>query len=88
MPQESSQRPAAQTCPAAQVVPHMPQFARSTWASTQRLPHRVSPTGQVSLHAPPMQTSPAAQALSHMPQWAASPCVSTQRGEPATVQAV
>ncbi len=72
---------AAQLAPAAQEIPHPPQFAGSVWTSMQALPHHASPVGQ---HWPEVHVSPAAHAWPQAPQFAAS----VERSAHDAVQAV
>jgi hypothetical protein len=54
--------PAAHTWPAAQMIPHPPQFRPSVAVATQAPPQLVRPAAQVPTHRPPEQTSLAPQA--------------------------
>jgi hypothetical protein len=72
------QEAATHTIPAPQIWPHAPQFAGSTFSSTQRDPHFVAPPPQIRPHAPPLQTSPASHAAPQAPQLAPSVATSTQ----------
>jgi hypothetical protein len=84
MGQLTPQTPRSHTCPAAQALPHAPQFARSLWASTQVTAPPSSPpqrrrfAGHSTPHRPAAQVCPAAQALPHAPQLARSLCTSAQ----------
>jgi hypothetical protein len=85
MGQLTPQTPRSHTCPAAQALPHAPQFARSLWASTQVAAPPSSPppqrrrfAGHSTPQRPAVQVCPAAQALPHMPQCARSLCTSAQ----------
>jgi hypothetical protein len=84
-------RPASQVIPQAplehvgvafaalgQVIPHVPQFARSFVRLTHALPQRVVPALHPAMHVPPVQVSPVAHARPHMPQFAPLVMRSTQ----------
>jgi hypothetical protein len=64
--------PALQTSPAPHVLPHAPQFARSTASSTHDEPHCTVPPPQLVAQAPCEQTRLTAHAASHAPQLNAS----------------
>jgi hypothetical protein len=84
--------PCEQFSPAAQLVPHAPQFEAADFRSTQRLAappssgvppsasagQTVRPEPQPSVQAPFEQTSPAAQAVPQAPQFCESTFESTQ----------
>lgn len=74
-PQVAVHAPPLHICPAAHACAHPPQFAPSVCRSTQALPQRVVPGGQVQ--APAWQTSPPGQAWPQPPQWRASRVTST-----------
>jgi hypothetical protein len=73
------QTPATQLKPAPQALPHMPQFSGSVWneaASTQPVPHCMSPAGHIATHAELEHRGVAAgQALPQSPQLAPSAAV-------------
>jgi hypothetical protein len=80
--QVSPQVPTWQACPAAQVVPHLPQLSPSDWRSTQV---GWPPTVQMLLvpshdeaHAPAWQACPEPQVFPQLPQLAGSVWVSLQ----------
>jgi hypothetical protein len=70
--------PARQVCPVAQVRPHIPQLASSTWRSAQTavapVPQSIWPMVQpaVPVQVPPAQVWPIAQVRPHIPQLAVS----------------
>jgi hypothetical protein len=76
---DGTHMPVSHTNPAAQALPHIPQFARSLWRLVHAagIPHAVWPAAHESSHAPMLQICPAAQALPHIPQFARSLCVFT-----------
>jgi hypothetical protein len=47
------QTPAAQVEPAAQTLPHMPQWSARVWVATQAPPQQVRPAAHAGLHALP-----------------------------------
>jgi hypothetical protein len=76
-PHTTSQRPALQVCPAAQALPHMPQWARVATAVSRHMPLQLfCPLGHDTWQRLARHTSPWAQALPHAPQWARSVCTS------------
>jgi hypothetical protein len=71
-PHELAQTPAAQTWPAWQLSPQLPQLRPSLARSTQLPPQLISPPGQLVRQFPPAHTSPFVQALPQAPQLSAS----------------
>ena len=59
---------AEHTWPAAQAVPHAPQWARSLARSRHEPPQLASPAAHDTTHAPAEHTWPAAQAVAQAPQ--------------------
>ncbi len=55
-PQDAAQALAAQTCPAVQARPHMPQLALSLVRLWQVAPQAVWPTGQEIWQVPAVHT--------------------------------
>ncbi len=49
---DTAHRPAAQTCPLGQAIPHAPQWRRSLLRSWQAPEQLVKPVAQVTEHAP------------------------------------
>ncbi len=75
--------PPKQTCPAAQTLPHAPQFSLSVLVLTQlegppSLPHSVLPEGQAEVQTPPTHAWPPAQRVPHLPQFSLSVLSETQ----------
>jgi hypothetical protein len=70
-----AQRPSTQPFPAAQAVPHSPQFALSFCKSVQAWLHAASPGKHSPVQAPAEHTSPSAQALPQPPQFFGSTLV-------------
>jgi hypothetical protein len=72
VPLGQPQLPPAQTCPAGQTLPQVPQLFGSLAVVTQAPPQEVWPEAQVLLQRPPVQTWPSAQTMPHRPQWPGS----------------
>jgi hypothetical protein len=70
--------PPLQDWPAAQTVPHAPQWVTLVCGSTQSLPQSVSAAAHVLAQAPCEQTCPLGQVLPHAPQLVAFEAVLTQ----------
>lgn len=64
--------PPTQAVPEGQTVPQPPQFMLSDEASMHRLVQRISPVGQLVLHAPLRQAVPGPQRWPQAPQLALS----------------
>jgi hypothetical protein len=64
--------PIEQACPAPHALPQPPQFAGSTWVSTQLMPHWVVPPPHAAAHEPAEQTCPALHTVPQAPQFCGS----------------
>jgi hypothetical protein len=75
-----AQLPPKHSWPPPHAVPHVPQFVRSDFVSTQLEPHFVRPGSQTVWQSPLLQTSPAPvlQVFPQRPQFAGSVEVSVQ----------
>ena len=82
--QERLQTPTAQTLPAAQTWPHLPQLLLSDETLVQVPLQSVSPLWQESAHVPAEQTWPFWQTWPHLPQFLLSDETLAQKRAPAS----